>query len=244
MKKNLKMNKMKYLMTCLLAVCLLSPGAIAQDGKTLPVLNGNILTYNGQNLDLTAGMVSITLIGWSLPSSDIIVAEGTTEAQIGACRAALEKAGYAEIRIMTKEAFAAEKAAEKTAESGSPADAEADAAEMEQAVSAPVEGTIYDSVEVLPSLKNGEDFARWVAAHLKYPKEALEGGYQGRVMVRFVVTETGRVRQVKVLRGVEPSLDREAVRVISSSSGKWNPGTRDGKPVNTRYMIPVVFRPD
>ncbi|NLZ19991.1 MAG: energy transducer TonB [Bacteroidales bacterium] len=109
-------------------------------------------------------------------------------------------------------------------------------------VLSPVEGTVYDTVSEQPSLKDGTDFAVWIAKNLKYPAQAKEDYIQGRVTVRFVVTDKGKVRQVKVLRGVEESLDKEAVRVVSASSGKWKPGTLDGKPVNTRLLIPVVFR--
>ena len=109
-------------------------------------------------------------------------------------------------------------------------------------VTAPVEGTVYDAVSEMPTMKDGTEFSVWVAEHLKYPAQAKEDGIQGRVTVRFVVTDKGKVRQVKVARGVEESLDKEAVRVISASSGKWNPGTLDGEPVNTRLSIPVIFR--
>jgi len=109
-------------------------------------------------------------------------------------------------------------------------------------VTAPVEGTVYATVDVQPTLKGDKDFPHWVAENLKYPKEAKENYISGRVMVRFVVTDKGKVRQIKVLRGVDESLDKEAVRIIAASSGKWNPGTLQGKPVNTYLNFPVVFR--
>ncbi|MBR3292443.1 MAG: energy transducer TonB [Bacteroidales bacterium] len=235
---------MKRLLLSLLTVCMLAAGLFAQDGKNLPVLKGNTLTYNGQSVELSGKMATITLIGWSLPSSDIIIEEGTTEAQVKNCRQMLKDAGYPEkdFRLMTEQQFAEEAAKEAAARAAENAGDEANAEELEKAVSAPVEGSIYDSVEEQPIFKGGEDIAHWVANHLKYPVKAREDGISGRVTVRFVVTDKGMVRQVKVMRGVEESLDKEAVRVIAATSGKWFPGVKDGKRVNTRLVMPIVFQ--
>lgn len=234
---------MKRLLLSLLAVSMFSAGLFAQDAKNLPVLKGNVLTYNGQSVELSGKMATITLIGWSLPSSDIIIEEGTTEAQIKNCRQMLKDAGYAEkeFRLMTEQQFAEEAAKEAAARAAENTGDEADAEELERAVSEPVDGSVFDSVEEQPVFKGGDSFAHWVASHLRYPAKAKEDGISGRVTVRFVVTDKGTVRQVKVMRGVEDSLDKEAVRVIASSSGKWYPGVKDGKRVNTRLLIPVVF---
>ncbi len=81
----------------------------------------------------------------------------------------------------------------------------------------------------------------WVSENINYPVEAAKNGIQGRVIVQFVVTVTGSIANVNVTRGLEPSLDKEAVRVISSMP-KWTPGRQNGTAVNIRYTLPVTFR--
>lgn len=98
-------------------------------------------------------------------------------------------------------------------------------------------------VDVSPSFKGGGtlEFSKWVNAHLNYPKSAKEDGIQGRVLVAFTVKANGQVGDVKVVKGVDPALDAEAVRVVSKSP-KWKPGYSDGKPVDVSYTVPVVFK--
>ena len=78
-------------------------------------------------------------------------------------------------------------------------------------------------------------------AHLEYPAEARAAGKQGRVMVKFTVNEDGKVSDVSVLRGIDPALDAEAVRVVNSSP-HWKPGEKDGKKVPVTYTFPVIFQ--
>ena len=100
----------------------------------------------------------------------------------------------------------------------------------------------FTFIEEKPSFNGGDanEFSKWVNSHLKYPKEA--DCAQGRVTVQFTVDIDGSVKNVSVLRGVEPSLDAEAVRVVSQSP-KWKPGKSKGKPVPVRYTFPVIFQP-
>ena len=84
---------------------------------------------------------------------------------------------------------------------------------------------------------------QWISDNIKYPVTAAKNGVQGRVIVQFVVGKTGDVSDVKVTRGVDPSLDREAVRVVSAMP-KWIPGRQDGEAVTVRYTLPVTFRLD
>ncbi len=103
-------------------------------------------------------------------------------------------------------------------------------------------GEIFFIVEDMPTFQ-GKDvnaFREWVAQHIKYPEIAAENGISGRVYVQFVVEPDGRVDNVKVIRGVDPALDAEAVRVVKSSP-KWSPGKQRGKPVRVAYTIPIVF---
>jgi protein TonB len=84
-------------------------------------------------------------------------------------------------------------------------------------------------------------FTKWVSERIVYPEIAKENSVQGRVMLQFKVDTDGRVVDVKVLRGVDPSLDREAVRVVSSSP-KWTPGRQRNRAVRVVYNFPVIFQ--
>ena len=105
------------------------------------------------------------------------------------------------------------------------------------------ESVPFSLIEKKPTFQGGEahTFAKWVAENLKYPEEAKAAGIEGRVMVQFTIGNDGQVRDAKVLRGIHPTLDAEAVRVLSASP-KWEPGYQDGKPVNVTYSFPVVFK--
>lgn len=94
-----------------------------------------------------------------------------------------------------------------------------------------------------PSFMGGDmnEFSEWVNSKLVYPRVARKNGVQGRVVLRFTVEADGRVDSVKVLRGVDKSLDKEAVRVVLKSP-RWTPGYLDGKPVGVTYIFPVVFQ--
>ena len=98
-------------------------------------------------------------------------------------------------------------------------------------------------VEKKPSFMGGDanTFSAWVNQHLEYPEVARENGVSGRVVLQFTVNPNGSVTDVKVLRGVDPALDKEAVRVISSSP-KWEPGRQRDRAVKVTYTFPVVFQ--
>lgn len=101
----------------------------------------------------------------------------------------------------------------------------------------------FQLVDVKPRFKGGDsnEFSEWVNSHLEYPKEAKENGIQGRVTLQFTVEPDGRITDVSVLRGIDSSLDKEAVRVVSKSP-RWSPGLHDGKPVRVTYTFPVIFQ--
>lgn len=99
---------------------------------------------------------------------------------------------------------------------------------------------IFEVVEQQPQFPGGS-VNGWLADHIKYPVVAAENGISGRVVVQFVVERDGSVSQVKVVRGVDPSLDKEAQRVISSMP-KWIPGKQNGQAVRSRFTVPVTFR--
>ena len=101
----------------------------------------------------------------------------------------------------------------------------------------------FQLVEEKPKFQGGDanDFSKWVNQRLVYPEVAKENGVQGRVMLQFTVKTDGSVSDVKVLRGVDPSLDKEAVRVVSMSP-KWTPGKQRDRKVKVTYTFPVIFQ--
>ncbi len=101
----------------------------------------------------------------------------------------------------------------------------------------------FQLVEEKPSFQGGDanQFSKWVNQRLVYPEIAKENGVQGRVTLQFTVEKDGSVTKVKVLRGVDPSLDKEAVRVVSMSP-KWKPGKQRDRAVPVTYTFPVIFQ--
>ena len=101
----------------------------------------------------------------------------------------------------------------------------------------------FQLVEEKPSFQGGDanQFSKWVNSRLVYPEIAKENGVQGRVALQFTVEKDGTVTKVKVLRGVDPSLDKEAVRVVSMSP-KWKPGKQRDRAVPVTYTFPVIFQ--
>ena len=120
---------------------------------------------------------------------------------------------------------------------------------MDYIESAPEEETIeeeaipFQLVEEKPSFNGGDanEFSKCVNSRLVYPEIAKENGVQGRVTLQFTVNADGSVSNVKVLRGVDSSLDKEAVRVVSSSP-KWKPGKQRDRAVKVTYTFPVIFQ--
>jgi len=104
------------------------------------------------------------------------------------------------------------------------------------------EEEIFVIVEDMPSFQGGDlnKFREYINKNLRYPEIAAENGIQGRVILSFVVETDGRVSNVRILRGVDPALDREAIRVVESSP-KWQPGMQRGKPVRVSFNIPIIF---
>jgi protein TonB len=101
---------------------------------------------------------------------------------------------------------------------------------------------IFRSVEQMPTFPGGEGaLMKYLSSHINYPAMAQENGVQGRVVVQFVVTKTGKVGEVKVVRSVDKDLDREAVRVCKSLPN-FVPGRQNGQPVNVWYTLPVTFK--
>lgn len=101
---------------------------------------------------------------------------------------------------------------------------------------------VFTAVEQMPQFPGGEgELMKYISSHIKYPPMAMENGVQGRVVVQFVVTKDGSVGQVKVMRGKDPDLDKEAVRVVKSLP-KFIPGKMNGQAVNVWYTLPISFK--
>lgn len=100
----------------------------------------------------------------------------------------------------------------------------------------------YDNVEEQPSFPGGQcELIRFINRIRRYPSAAYYGGVQGRVLVSFVVNTDGSLSHVRVVRGVEESLDQEALRVVGQMPA-WEPGRIDDHPVPTHCLLPIPFR--
>jgi protein TonB len=122
--------------------------------------------------------------------------------------------------------------------------------DVEVVIQAPVEvveeeeeeNVVFQIVENMPEFPGGtQALMKYLGESIKYPVIAQENGIQGRVICQFVVNKDGSIVDIEVVRSVDPSLDKEAVRVIKSMP-KWKSGLQRGKPVRVKYTLPVNFR--
>jgi periplasmic protein TonB len=111
----------------------------------------------------------------------------------------------------------------------------------EEVQEADPEATPFVVVEEMPMFPGGEgELLKYINSNTVYPEVAKENNIQGRVVVRFCVTSKGGVSQVSILKSVDPELDKEALRVVSTLP-TFKPGKQGGKPVNVWYMVPITF---
>lgn len=104
------------------------------------------------------------------------------------------------------------------------------------------ENKVFHAVEQMPQFPGGDtELMKHIQKNLKYPPVAMENNIQGRVVVQFVVTKTGKVGEVKVVRGKDPDLDKEAVRVVKTLPD-FIPGKMNGQAVNVWYTLPITFK--
>lgn len=119
-----------------------------------------------------------------------------------------------------------------------------DIADFREVIAEPVveEEKPYEAVEQMPTFPGGEtELMKFIRDNLKYPVIAQENGIQGRVILRFVVSKTGTIDNVTVLRSLDPTCDKEAIRVVKSMP-KWIPGKQNGNNVPVYFTLPVVFK--
>jgi protein TonB len=108
-----------------------------------------------------------------------------------------------------------------------------------------VKDGVYNVCEVMPEYPDGEAALRTdIINSVKYPEDAKKKGIQGKVHVSFVIDENGKIKDAKIARGVDPLLDKEALRVVGELNKTWTPGKDKGKVVKVAYTIPIQFALD
>ena len=131
---------------------------------------------------------------------------------------------------------------DRTIEAARVAVVEAAPVEVTEEVQQVVTQKIFEVVEQQPQFPGGQAaLFSWLSQNIHYPPVAEENGIQGRVVVSFVVEPDGSISNVQVVRGVDPSLDKEAVRVTKAMP-KWQPGRQNGQAVRVKYNLPVTFK--
>ena len=100
-----------------------------------------------------------------------------------------------------------------------------------------------EKIDVMPKFRGGnaEKFRDWVTRHLEYPEEMYENGFQGVVVVSFVVERDGTVSTITLEEGSHPQLSQEALRTVAKSP-RWTPGIHEGEKVRVRFTLPIIFR--
>ena len=107
------------------------------------------------------------------------------------------------------------------------------------------EATLISYYEEKPTFNGGGShlFTQWVKEHQVYPRKALKLGLQGRVTIRFTISETGKLKKVELVSGIHRSLDRASLRIINSSAGLWTPAMDHcHRPCSTTYIFPVIWQ--
>ena len=131
----------------------------------------------------------------------------------------------------------------ETEQTTAPEPSQEKATEQSLSISIATESTATkDIVEQMPEYPGGiPAMMEFIKDNIKYPESLKESAIQGRVIVQFVISETGEIGDVKVMRSIDPALDAEAVRVVKSMP-RWKPGVQDGKTVSVKYTMPFMFR--
>ena len=102
--------------------------------------------------------------------------------------------------------------------------------------------SVYEVAEVMPEFPGGtQALFKFISENLEYPQHAIDGQIEGRVVVQFVVDKTGKVGNIQVVRSIDKLLDQAAIDVVRALPA-WKPGMQNGKQVNVRYTLPIVFK--
>jgi protein TonB len=99
------------------------------------------------------------------------------------------------------------------------------------------------NVPEMPTFNGGDliEFSKWIQGNVVYPQAAIEKDLEGRVTVEFIIGKTGQIEEIKIMRGVDPLLDNEALRVLKLSP-LWKPGKQNGDPVRVKLVLPIIFK--
>jgi protein TonB len=99
------------------------------------------------------------------------------------------------------------------------------------------------NVPEMPTFNGGDliEFSKWVQRNVIYPQSAIEQDLEGRVTVEFIIDKKGQIEEIKIMRGVDPLLDNEALRVLKMSP-LWKPGKQNGDPVRVKLVLPIIFK--
>ena len=102
--------------------------------------------------------------------------------------------------------------------------------------------SVTAKADVLPSFRGGpERLAEYLRVNLRYPKEEVAAGTEGRVVVRMIISKTGEVREPEIVQSLSPACDAEVIRIVRAMP-RWKPGKSGGQPVNVYFTLPVTFR--
>lgn len=106
------------------------------------------------------------------------------------------------------------------------------------------DGVPFSMVEVKPTFRGGDanEFSRWVNQNLRYPETAIAAGIEGRIILTFSIDPDGSMTDIRILRGVHPDLDAEALRVMNSCTERWTPGMQQETPVKVTFTFPIIFQ--
>lgn len=223
-KKSMKASAAKYLLVAPLALMLVIAGNFQAIAGTVKNMNVASAENAIQNEPVAVNMISANL-----------------ETKITTSTTAVEKETPVadDKKEPKKQVVASEKISELTVVGyGSKANAKAPETEnLEQE-----DKTTFTVVEKMPEYPGGsEALFKFLKENIKYPVKAQELGIQGKVFVQFVVNTDGAIDEVKILRGVNPALDAEAIRIVKAMP-KWTPGMQKGKNVRVNYTLPINFR--
>lgn len=213
-------------------------GQVLEEGNRMPVMGANVIikgTTSGTISDENGNFTIIIPVGATLQISYI----GMKTKELIISEELIGKAKSLKVYLQNEEPVKVE-----------PSKANLSKAENETRVKEVPRETVssvspvFQVVEEMPEFPGGMgECLAFLGKNVKYPVEAQLAGVQGKVIVQFVVEKNGSIINPKIVRSIDPTLDGEAIRVISIMP-KWKPGMQKGKPVSVQYTVPVTFRLD
>lgn len=190
--------------------------------------------WNRMKAVMTIPVAAITVVAFASPKAETVA----KTIEIESNKAVVQVAEP----IMPTIVASVKETVDETADAQSIAVTPADTVKKAGMESVEIVGTVYDVVEQMPKFPGGMGkMMQYIADNIKYPETAKANGIEGRVIVNFIVDTEGNITSPKIFRSIDPDLDAEALRVVSSMP-KWTPGMTAGKKVNVKFTIPVSFK--